>query len=219
MPPHRGPGPGGRAAPVRRRGGDPPTDRGQRPDELGLGLGLGGGAAPGELDGVVPAVGARVVLGQRIAALAADAAGREALLPALAGSGVGSGALYRASLGAHGNPRSSAGQACRPGRRGDDLKVCHLVPDGAKPPPPNRQVSGSAARCRSRPRQPCRGTGGPRPGRWWPGRGMEVVGAEAARGDVAAQGPSGPTVAWPQSSTTTLSMTSTRSSPTALTVP
>src|SRR5215211_1931591 len=87
----------------------PAPRRRRRPDALGLGL--GGGAAPGELDGVVPAVGARVVLGQRIAALAAHAAEREALLPALAGSGVGSGALHRASLGAHGNPRSSAGQA------------------------------------------------------------------------------------------------------------
>src|SRR5215218_11399587 len=74
----------------------PAPRRRRRPDDLGLGL--GGGAAPGELDGVVPAIGARVVLGQRIAALAADAAEREAFLPALAGSGVGSGALHRAPL-------------------------------------------------------------------------------------------------------------------------
>jgi hypothetical protein len=96
-----------------------------------LGLGPGRRPAPGELDGVVPAVGARVVLGQRIAALAADAAQREALLPALAGSGVGSGALHRASLGAHVKSPilCRAGLAARPPC--DDLKVCH--------PPPGRR--------------------------------------------------------------------------------
>ena len=77
---------------------------------VGSGLGLGRGTAPGELDGVVPAVGARVVLGQRVTALSADPARREALLANLAGAGVGSGALHRASLGAHVIPRSSAGR-------------------------------------------------------------------------------------------------------------
>src|SRR5215218_4744448 len=79
----------------------PAPRRRRRPDALGLGLGRG--AAPGELDGVVPAVGARVVLGQRDAALPVHPAHREALLAGLGGAGVGSGALHRASLGAHGN--------------------------------------------------------------------------------------------------------------------
>src|SRR4029453_12222285 len=94
--------------------GRPPQGRGRGPRRPGAGpsqLGLGGGAPPGELDGVVPAVGARVVLGQRVAALPADPAEREALLAGLAGAGLGPAALHCASLGAHGNPRSSASRS------------------------------------------------------------------------------------------------------------
>ena len=95
-----------------------------------------------ELDGVVPAVGARVVLGQRVAALPADAAEREALLAALAGAGVGSGALHRASLGAHVIPRSSAGQASParpPWRRPQSLPPRPGRRKGARTEPPGQR--------------------------------------------------------------------------------
>jgi peptidoglycan DL-endopeptidase CwlO len=87
------PGPAGEAARVR------------------LGLGLGGRAAPRDAHGVLPAVGARVVLGEGLAALGAGAADREALLAGPAGAGVGAGALHGTSLGRHLNPRSFAGAA------------------------------------------------------------------------------------------------------------
>src|SRR4029453_14945749 len=135
MPPTPGPWSGWTRCALPATRGRPARSGRRRPDAQGrLGLGLGGGAAPGELDGVVPAVGARVVLGQRIAALAADAAEREAFLPALAGSGVGSGALYRASLGAHGNPRSSAG-------RGSPARPPWRRPQSLPPRPGRRKAA------------------------------------------------------------------------------
>ena len=106
---------------------------------VGSGLGLGRGTAPGELDGVVPAVGARVVLGQRLATLPADAAEREALLAALAGAGVGSGALHRASLGAHVFPDPLPGAARPPWRRPESLPPRHGRRKGGQPERPGQR--------------------------------------------------------------------------------